>query len=81
MRDEPLWPLIEEAAEELERAALEYTDHRGNAELRSLIAADAPGTTPDDILITSGAANALFVVATSLLDVIPTEVVDAPPWE
>ena len=68
MADEPLRPLVEEATKDLDRAALAYTDHRGNAELRSLIAADVPGATPDDVLLTSGAAGALFIVATSLLE-------------
>ncbi len=68
MADEPLRPLLEEASAELDRAALEYTNHMGNAELRALIAADTPGATPDDILLTSGAASALFIVATSLLE-------------
>jgi aspartate/methionine/tyrosine aminotransferase len=68
MADEPLRPLLEEASPDLDRAALEYTDHRGNAELRALIAADTPGATADDVLLTSGAAGALFIVATSLLE-------------
>lgn len=68
MADEPLRPLLEEASAELDRAALEYTNHMGNAELRALIAADTPGATPDDVLLTSGAASALFIVATSLLE-------------
>jgi len=68
MADEPLRPLLEEASPDLDRAALEYTDHRGNAELRALIAEDTPGATADDVLLTSGAAGALFIVATSLLE-------------
>jgi len=68
MADEPLRPLLEEAAADLDRAALEYSDHCGNAELRELIASDTPGATADDVLLTSGAAGALFIVATSLLE-------------
>ena len=44
-----------------------YGDHRGKPELRELIAQEA-SFTPDDVLITSGAAMALFIVATSLLE-------------
>ena len=44
---------------------LQYGDHRGLPELRELIA----GTEldPGDLLVTAGAAAALFIVATSLL--------------
>ncbi len=46
---------------------LMYGDHRGTAALRSLIAADDPSLTPDDVLITQGAAGALFIIASGLL--------------
>ncbi len=39
----------------------------GHAGLRSLVAADGPGLAPRDVLLTPGAAAALFIVATSLL--------------
>lgn len=45
-----------------------YGDHRGLPELRAAIAATAEGLTPHDVLVTAGAAMALFIVATSLLD-------------
>lgn len=44
-----------------------YGDHLGHAGLRSLIATDGPGLHADDVLLTPGAAAALFMVATSLL--------------
>jgi aspartate/methionine/tyrosine aminotransferase len=44
-----------------------YGEHRGNAELRALIAADGEGLAADDVLITTGAAGALFIIATTLL--------------
>lgn len=44
-----------------------YNEHRGSEALRSLIAADSAGVTAADVLITSGAATALFIVSTSLL--------------
>ncbi|MCC6791776.1 MAG: pyridoxal phosphate-dependent aminotransferase [Thermomicrobiales bacterium] len=47
---------------------LQYGDHRGGEALRSLIAADGDGgLTPDDVLVTVGAAGALFLTATALL--------------
>jgi aspartate/methionine/tyrosine aminotransferase len=55
---------------------LRYGDHRGLPELRELVAADggralpsdAMALGPDDVLATVGAAGALFVIATSLLE-------------
>lgn len=43
-----------------------YGDHKGKPELRALIAEEG-SFMPDEVLITSGAATALFIVATSLL--------------
>ena len=44
-----------------------YNEHRGSDELRSLIAAESLGLKPDDVLITTGAAGALFIISTALL--------------
>jgi aspartate/methionine/tyrosine aminotransferase len=44
-----------------------YGEHRGSQQLRKLIAAESPVLTADDVLITSGAAGALFIIATALL--------------
>lgn len=44
-----------------------YGEHRGRQRLRELIAADGPALKADDVLITTGAAGALFIIATSLL--------------
>src|ERR1044072_6387525 len=44
-----------------------YGDHKGKLELRDLLASEI-NFTVDDILITSGAATALFIIATSLLN-------------
>jgi aspartate/methionine/tyrosine aminotransferase len=47
---------------------LQYGDHRGGDVLRALIAADGDGAlAPDDVLVTVGAAGALFLTATALL--------------
>ena len=48
-----------------------YGDHAGKERLRDLIVAqsgEAGGVTRDDVLVTAGAAQALFIIATSLLD-------------
>lgn len=44
-----------------------YGEHRGSAALRSLVVADVDGLDADDVLITGGAATALFIIATALL--------------
>ena len=53
---------------DLDDLVLRYGDHRGDTTLRSAVAADAPGTSPDDVLTTPGAAAALFMIATSVLE-------------
>jgi aspartate/methionine/tyrosine aminotransferase len=45
-----------------------YGEHRGPAGLRAMIAAEAPNFSADDVLITTGAAGALFIIATALLN-------------
>ncbi len=44
-----------------------YGEHRGRARLRQLIAAEGEGLAAADVLVTTGAAGALFIVATALL--------------
>ncbi len=44
-----------------------YCDHRGKPELRELIAQDSGLASRDAILMTPGAAGALFIIATTLL--------------
>ncbi len=51
----------------LDDLVLQYGDHLGHAGLRELVAADGPGLRADDVLLTPGAAGALFIVATCLL--------------
>jgi aspartate/methionine/tyrosine aminotransferase len=46
---------------------LQYGDHLGLPRLREQIVLGQDGLTPDDAIVTSGAAPALFVVATSLV--------------
>jgi aspartate/methionine/tyrosine aminotransferase len=45
-----------------------YAEHRGSESLRALIASDGKGLTSADVLIAPGAAGALFIITTSLLD-------------
>jgi aspartate/methionine/tyrosine aminotransferase len=52
---------------DLERMLLCYGDHLGDPLLREAIAAQGDGLTPGDVLVTPGAAAALFCVATALL--------------
>lgn len=51
---------------DLKALVLCYGDHQGNRTLRELIAQDC-GVAPHEVLITAGAASALFVIATTLL--------------
>lgn len=44
-----------------------YGEHRGDPRLRALIAKQGEGLSPDDILVTTGAAGALFIISTALL--------------
>ncbi|MFN8575128.1 MAG: aminotransferase class I/II-fold pyridoxal phosphate-dependent enzyme, partial [Gemmatimonadaceae bacterium] len=64
MRDRVLGDLG--ADMDLSRMILLYGDHRGHPGLRELLAAES-GCTADQVLLTPGAAGALFVISTSLL--------------
>ena len=65
---------------EIPNLALLYGEHRGSPKLRELIVADDAGIAAGDVLITSGAANALFIIATSLLSVRDHLVVVRPNY-
>ena len=52
----------------LNEMVLAYGHHVGKPALRELIAAPYPSLSPADVLITSGAVSALFIVATALLE-------------
>src|SRR4249920_911497 len=45
-----------------------YGHHAGKPELRELIAAEHAGINAENILITTGAASALFIINTSILN-------------
>jgi aspartate/methionine/tyrosine aminotransferase len=52
---------------QLNNLKLEYIPHRGNIQLRQLLALEAGNLQPDHVLLTNGAAGALFIINTSLL--------------
>ena len=59
---------LSELGLDLHSLVLAYTDHLGRPGLRELIAAEGPGLSAKDVVVTPGAAAALFIVASSLLD-------------
>jgi aspartate/methionine/tyrosine aminotransferase len=59
---------------------LPYGDHLGSERLRALIASEGPPLKPDDVLVTAGAAAALFIVASALLEPGAHALVCAPNY-
>ena len=59
---------------------LPYGDHLGAERLRRLIAGDGGALSPDHVLVTAGAASALFIVATALLGAGDHALVCAPNY-
>lgn len=53
----------------LEELKLEYIGHRGKTELRQMIIKDYINLNEENVLLTSGAAGALFIINTSLLTI------------
>lgn len=53
---------------DLDDLLLCYGDHLGDPVLREAVAAGGEGLSPDDVLVTAGAAAALFGLATALLE-------------
>ncbi|MFW9992742.1 MAG: pyridoxal phosphate-dependent aminotransferase [Candidatus Odinarchaeota archaeon] len=52
---------------DLNDTVLSYIDHLGNPRLRQSIASEGEDLSPDNVLVTTGAAGALFIITTSLL--------------
>lgn len=52
---------------DLGQLVLSYSHHRGHPDLLDCIASESALIKPDDVLVCSGAATALFIVATTLL--------------
>ena len=59
---------------------LPYGDHLGSERLRELVVDGADVLAPDDVLVTAGAAAALFIVATSVLGAGDHALVCAPNY-
>ena len=59
--------LVGQLGEGIEDVVLQYGDHLGKPQLREILAAEA-GVDPDDVMLTVGAAGALFIIASSLLE-------------
>lgn len=53
---------------DLKNLVLFYGEHKGLGKLREAIKEDSKVLTADDVLVTTGAATALFIVATTLLN-------------
>lgn len=64
---------------EFKNLALAYGDHYGKPELRKLIA-EHSGCIANDVLVTAGAASALFIIATSLLQTEDELIVTRPNY-
>ena len=60
--------------------ALPYVEHRGDRRLREAIAAAHPGIGADDVLVTPGAAAALFIIHAVLLEKGDHLVVEHPNY-
>jgi aspartate/methionine/tyrosine aminotransferase len=58
---------LSELGVDLRDLLLSYPAHRGLPELRGHIAAEGDGLRPEDVLVTAGAAGALFLISASLL--------------
>ena len=65
VRDRQLGEVLPDGA--LNELILAYAHHRGKPGLCAAIVADSPDLAPDDVLVCTGAATALFIVATTLL--------------
>src|ERR1700751_4393034 len=64
----------------LQDLTLLYCEHRGDRRLREVIASQYPGVAPDDVLVTPGAAAALFIIHTSLLERGEQVIVEHPNY-
>jgi aspartate/methionine/tyrosine aminotransferase len=65
---------------DLGRVLLAYGDHLGAERLRRLIAEGNDSLSPEHVLVTAGAASALFIIATSLLGPKAHALVCAPNY-
>lgn len=63
------------------RERVGYADGRGSADLRETIAALYPDTGPDEVLVTTGAIEANFLVAQALLEPGSRAIVEFPAYQ
>lgn len=70
----------DELGVDLSGLVLAYGSHTGREDLRELIAAEAGGVAPDDVLVTPGAAAALFIVHSALLDASDRVLIEFPNY-
>src|SRR4051812_2962897 len=64
----------------LQDLGLAYVEHRGDLQLREVIASQYTGVGADDVLVTPGAAAALFMLHVVLLDKGDHVVVEHPNY-
>lgn len=64
----------------LDRLKLEYIAHRGHTDLRKLLAAEAGMPNEEKVLLTNGAAGALFIINSSLLTAVDHLIVVKPNY-
>jgi aspartate/methionine/tyrosine aminotransferase len=57
-----------------------YGEHRGDRRLRQLIASQSPSLAAENVLVTTGAAGALFIISTTLLTAADHLVVVRPNY-
>lgn len=65
---------------DLAHVLLPYGDHLGAERLRRLIAGDDGTLSPDEVIVTAGAASALFILATALLGAGDHALICAPNY-
>lgn len=71
---------LADLAVDLGGLVLQYGDHLGLPDLRAAIAGDAPGISPDGVMLTPGAVAALFLLHTTLLEAGDHVVVARPNY-
>jgi len=71
---------LTDLAVSLDHLSLPYCEHRGDLRLREAIAQELDGIQPQDVLVTAGAAAALFIVHTTLLEKGDHLVVEHPNY-
>lgn len=65
---------------DLSQIELRYGHHTGRPDLRALVAAEYPGLAPDHVLVTSGAAEAIFAITAALVGPGDHVVVEHPNY-